>query len=148
MFSSESAALCSTRMSSADDGNVPRSLQKALQAVENRGNPFGKLEKKRAQWTKQAACKVAILDGLRQAETLYFVDSVTSYDDRIQAIGPIGTGMRPSNQDGGLGFPFRRETRACAHQCWTGAGPISIGVALINTASMTWLFSKYTLKFG
>ena len=63
------------------------SLQKALQAVESRGNPFGKLEKKRADWTKQAACSVPVLDGSRKAETLYFVDSVTSYDDRIQAIG-------------------------------------------------------------
>src|SRR5947209_6712071 len=45
-----------------DDGNVPQSLQKALQAVESRGNPFGKLEKKRAQWTSEAACGVPVLD--------------------------------------------------------------------------------------
>ncbi len=69
-----------------DEGKVPQSVQKALQAVESRGNPFGKLEKRRAEWTKQAARGVPILDALRRAETLYFVDSVTSYDDRIQSI--------------------------------------------------------------
>ena len=35
-----------------DDGNVPQSLQKPLKALESRGNPYGKLEKKRADWTR------------------------------------------------------------------------------------------------
>ena len=74
-----------------DDGKVPQSLQKPLKALESRGNPYGKLEKKRAEWTKvpgfQESCKVEIADGKNQANTLFFVDSVTSYDDRIQAIG-------------------------------------------------------------
>ena len=74
-----------------DDGNVPKSIQKALKALESRGNPYGKLEKKKAEWAKdkdfQQACEVSILDGTHGAETLYFVDSITSYDDRIQAIG-------------------------------------------------------------
>jgi Fe-S oxidoreductase len=74
-----------------DDGNVPKSLQKPLKALESRGNPYGKIEKKRADWAKakefQAACDVQILDGSHAADTLYFVDSITSYDDRIQAIG-------------------------------------------------------------
>ena len=73
-----------------DEGNVPQTLQKPLKALESRGNPYGKLEKKRAEWTKnkefQQSCKVKLLDG-DTAETLFFVDSVTSYDDRIQAIG-------------------------------------------------------------
>jgi Fe-S oxidoreductase len=73
-----------------DAGNVPQTLQKPLKALESRGNPYGKLEKKRAEWTKNKefaqSCKVKLLDG-DTAETLFFVDSVTSYDDRIQAIG-------------------------------------------------------------
>ncbi len=73
-----------------DAGNVPQTLQKPLKALESRGNPYGKLEKKRAEWAKnkefQQSCKVKLLDG-DTAETLFFVDSVTSYDDRIQAIG-------------------------------------------------------------
>ncbi len=74
-----------------DDGNVPKSIQKALKALESRGNPYGKMEKKKADWTKdkefQATCEVKVLDGKNTADTLYFVDSITSYDDRIQAIG-------------------------------------------------------------
>ena len=73
-----------------DDGNVPQSLQKPLKALENRGNPYGKMEKKRADWAKaggfQQSCGLKILDG-KNADTLYFVDSITSYDDRMQSIG-------------------------------------------------------------
>jgi Fe-S oxidoreductase len=79
------------RRGMVDDGNVPKSIQKALKALESRGNPYGKMEKKKADWAKdkdfQQTCKVSVLDGKSTAETLYFVDSITSYDDRIQAIG-------------------------------------------------------------
>jgi len=74
-----------------DDGNVPQSLQKPLKALESRGNPYGKLEKKRADWANakefRQTCPVKTLDGKNHADTLYFVDSVTSYDDRMQSIG-------------------------------------------------------------
>ncbi len=74
-----------------DDGNVPQSLQKPLKALESRGNPYGKMEKKKADWAKakefQPTCDVKILDGKSEADTLYFVDSITSYDDRMQSIG-------------------------------------------------------------
>ena len=71
-----------------DDGNVPKSIQKALKALESRGNPYGKMEKKRADWTKaDALADIKLLKGKAGASTLYFVDSITSYDDRIQAIG-------------------------------------------------------------
>ncbi len=74
-----------------DDGNVPQSLQKPLKALESRGNPYGKMEKKRADWANakefRQTCPVKTLDGKNGADTLYFVDSVTSYDDRIQSIG-------------------------------------------------------------
>lgn len=73
-----------------DDGNVPQSLQKPLKALESRGNPYGKMEKKRADWAAandfQQTCPVRLLNG-KGADTLYFVDSITAYDDRIQAIG-------------------------------------------------------------
>ena len=79
------------RRGMVDEGNVPQSLQKPLMAIEKRGNPYGKMEKKRAEWTQQEAFKealqVKILDGKKeQADTLYFVDSISSYDDRIQEI--------------------------------------------------------------
>jgi Fe-S oxidoreductase len=72
-----------------DDGNVPQSLQKPLKALESRGNPYGKMEKKRGEWASakdfQQTCRVRTLDK-NGAATLYFVDSVTSYDDRMQSI--------------------------------------------------------------
>ncbi len=74
-----------------DEGNVPQSLQKALKALESRGNPYGKMEKKKADWIKapdfQPTCPVQTLNAKNPADTLYFVDSITSYDDRMQSIG-------------------------------------------------------------
>jgi Fe-S oxidoreductase len=72
-----------------DDGNVPQSLQKPLKALESRGNPYGKMEKKRADWANnkefQQTCRPKTLHK-DSASTLYFVDSITSYDDRMQSI--------------------------------------------------------------
>jgi Fe-S oxidoreductase len=62
-----------------DDGAAPQSLHKPLQALQSRGNPFGKLEKRRADWAKGI---VSTAD----TDTLYFVDSITSYDERMQSI--------------------------------------------------------------
>ena len=74
-----------------DDGNVPQSLQKPLKALESRGNPYGKMEKKRADWASAKefphTCHVKTIDKTNGADTLYFVDSITSYDDRMQSIG-------------------------------------------------------------
>ena len=78
------------RRGMVDDGNVPQSLQKPLKALEKRGNPWGKMEKKRADWAKDkefaAACTVKSVEAGDTAETLYFVDSISSYDDRMQQI--------------------------------------------------------------
>jgi len=77
------------RRGMVDEGTVPQSLQKPLRALEKRGNPWGKMEKKRADWTKDLAeeSAVKILGKKETASTLYFVDSITSYDDRMQDIG-------------------------------------------------------------
>jgi Fe-S oxidoreductase len=76
------------RRGMVDDGLVPQSLQKPLGALEKRGNPWGKMEKKRADWAKDLAedCPVKVLEKGKTAETLYFVDSISSFDDRMQAI--------------------------------------------------------------
>ncbi len=70
-----------------DEGDVPQTLQKPLKALGKRGNPWGKVEKKRADWAKDkdfaAECEVKIFENGDSAETLYFVDSITSYDDRM-----------------------------------------------------------------
>lgn len=78
------------RRGMVEDGVVPQSLQKPLRALEKRGNPWGKLEKKRVEWTKTLGddVPVKVLDGKKDsAAVLYFVDSITCFDDRMQAIG-------------------------------------------------------------
>ena len=78
------------RRGMVDEGMVPQSLQKPLSAIEKRGNPWGKMEKKRADWSKDKEfaekCNVTILEKGQTAEMLYFVDSITSFDDRMQDI--------------------------------------------------------------
>jgi len=77
------------RRGMVEDGIVPQSLQKPLQALERRGNPYGKTQKKRVDWTKDLAgdVQVKILKKQETADTLYFVDSITAYEDRQQEIG-------------------------------------------------------------
>lgn len=73
-----------------DGGQVPQSLQKPLGALEKRGNPWGKMEKKRGAWAQDkdfaAWCPVKSVEAGDTAPVLYFVDSITSYDDRMQGI--------------------------------------------------------------
>ncbi len=78
------------RRGMVESGMVPQSLQKPLSAIEKRGNPWGKMEKKRADWAAdkefKAECTVKLVEKGETAETLFFVDSISSYDDRIQGI--------------------------------------------------------------
>jgi Fe-S oxidoreductase len=76
------------RRGMVDDGMVPQSLQKPMSALEKRGNPWGKMEKQRAAWTAGIGdgVNVKLVEKGETAETLYFVDSITSYDDRMQKI--------------------------------------------------------------
>ena len=76
------------RRGMVDDGMVPQSIQKPMSALEKRGNPWGKLEKKRAEWIAGVGegVEVKLVEKGDTAEMLYFVDSITSYDDRMQKI--------------------------------------------------------------
>jgi Fe-S oxidoreductase len=76
------------RRGMVDEGIVPQSLQKPLGALEKRGNPYGKTEKKRIDWIKALPenYPIKVLDETERATTLFFVDSIGSYDDRIQEI--------------------------------------------------------------
>ncbi len=78
------------RRGMVDEGSVPQSLQKPLKALEKRGNPYGTMEKKRANWSTDKdfakACQVKVLGKKTGADTLFFVDSITSFDDSIQEI--------------------------------------------------------------
>ncbi len=78
------------RRGMVDEGMVPQTLQKPLKALEKRGNPWGKMEKKRLEWATdkefKEECEVKSLENGEEAETLYFVDSISSYDERMQEI--------------------------------------------------------------
>ena len=69
---------------------MPKSIQKALKALESRGNPYGKMEKKKADWTKdkefQQTCDVKVLNGKQQRR-----DAVSS----STALPPTTTAFRP-----------------------------------------------------
>ena len=102
------------RRGMVDEGLVPQSLQKPLSALEKRGNPWGKLEKKRAEWTKGLAEGVTVRNlekGQETAETLYFVDSITSFDDRMQAIG-VATATILSRAGAQVGILGKKERDA------------------------------------
>ena len=74
------------RRGMVEDGLVPRSLQKPLSSLEKRGNPYGKLEKKRGEWAAGAGVPVKSAELGGSAPVLYFVDSVSSYDERMQKL--------------------------------------------------------------
>ena len=98
-----------------DEGKVPQSLQKPLKALESRGNPYGKLEKKRADWVKakdpQQTCSVKILGDGTRAKTLYFVDSIISYDERMQSIGRASARILESmGEDFGILGPAEKDS--------------------------------------
>ena len=78
------------RRGMVDEGMVPQSLQKPLKALEKRGNPYGKMEKKRADWAEDKAFKenhkIKDLSSKKSnADTLFFVDSITSW----QGVHPL-----------------------------------------------------------
>ncbi len=76
-----------------EDGNVPQSLQKPLGALEKRGNPYGIMEKKKMDWSKDLpeGTEVKVLDKNNSAQTLYFMDSATAFDERLQEIAKATT---------------------------------------------------------
>ena len=83
------------RRGMVDEGNVPQSMQKPLAALEKRGNPWGTSERKRADWIdgingsgdgNGSGPAIKRVDNGETADTLYFVDSMSSFDDRMQKI--------------------------------------------------------------
>ncbi|MGM0417404.1 MAG: (Fe-S)-binding protein [Thermodesulfobacteriota bacterium] len=76
------------RRGMVDNGEVPQTLQKPLQQLAKKGNAWGKSPKKRGAWLKdyEESEPIKVLDGETTAEYLFFVDSVSSYDDRMLEI--------------------------------------------------------------
>jgi Fe-S oxidoreductase len=73
------------RRGMVDNGEVPQTLQKPLQQLSKKGNAWGKAPKKRDAWISDFAEEggIKVLDGETTADTLFFVDSISSYDDRM-----------------------------------------------------------------
>ena len=73
-----------------DEGRVPSGMQKALGKIEKRGNPYGKMGKKRGDWIKGAdgeSCGVEALAAGDATPLCYFTDSATAFDPRLGEIG-------------------------------------------------------------
>jgi len=73
-----------------DEGRVPAGMQKALGMIEKRGNPYGKVAKKRGDWLTGEdgePCGIEVLEPGDAAPLCYFTDSATAYDPRLGAIG-------------------------------------------------------------
>ncbi|MFH1885223.1 MAG: (Fe-S)-binding protein, partial [Pseudomonadota bacterium] len=101
------------RRGMVDEGNVPQSLQKPLSALEKRGNPYGKMEKKRAEWTKGAGVDVKVVDAKKGevVDSLYFVDSITSFDDQIGRIGQsVARIMAKTGEEWGILGPAEKDS--------------------------------------
>ena len=75
-----------------DDGNLPASLQKPMAALEKRGNPYGKMARKRGDWAKEVGCEINgepavginVLKPGDKCDALFFTDSCAAFDPRVQ----------------------------------------------------------------
>lgn len=88
-----------------EQGEVPPKLQKTLADLEQRGNPFGKPQRQRADWLNKedGSGGVRILDEGDQADVLFFTDSAASFDPRIQEISrSMARILQAAGQDAGI----------------------------------------------
>jgi Fe-S oxidoreductase len=67
-----------------DDGNLPAALQKPMAALEKRGNPYGKMARKRGDWVKEVDGDIRVLPKGEECEDLFFTDSCAAFDPRVQ----------------------------------------------------------------
>lgn len=68
-----------------DDGSLPTSLQKPMAALEKRGNPYGKMARKRGEWVKEVEGDgVEVVAAGDSCDTLFFTDSCAAFDPRVQ----------------------------------------------------------------
>jgi len=88
-----------------DEGAVPTTLQKPMADLEKRGNPYGKMTRKRGDWTgtkKEPGCGVRLLNKGEECDLLVFTDSCAAFDPRIQEISKsLGRLMVQADLDAG-----------------------------------------------
>lgn len=71
-----------------EEGDIPETVMNALESVNRRGNPWGKLRSSRTEWMKGLPDDVKVKDVSKgdRASFLYFVGCTPSFDARIQKI--------------------------------------------------------------
>ena len=71
-----------------EEGDIPETVMDALESVNRRGNPWGKLRSSRTEWTKDLPDGLKVKDFSKgdRASSLYFVGCTPSFDTRIQKI--------------------------------------------------------------
>ena len=70
-----------------ETGRSPAPFNQVLTHLEKTGNPFGKPPKKRSDWIKDLeGIPVRVLKPGEQTDVLYYVDSYSSYDPRLQEV--------------------------------------------------------------
>lgn len=88
-----------------EEGRVPASIQKPLEDLEKRGNPYGKMPGQRDGWTRldgDSEPVVRTLGAGDRAETLVFTDSCAAYDPRIQKVShAMGRLLKAAGEDCG-----------------------------------------------
>jgi Fe-S oxidoreductase len=92
------------RRTLVEEGRVPAGMQKALADVEKRGNPYGKMGRKRGEWISdgEGDCGVRLLGQGEAARNLWFTDSATAFDPRIQEVGrSLGCVLTQAGEDVG-----------------------------------------------
>jgi Fe-S oxidoreductase len=86
-----------------EEGRVPTSLQKPLEDLEKRGNPYGKMARQRDAWTRtdgSAEPVVRTLEKGGETKSLFFTDSCAAYDPRIQQVTyAMGKLLRIADED-------------------------------------------------
>ncbi len=75
-----------------DSGDLPASLQKPMAALEKRGNPYGKMARKRGDWRLEVEARpdadeeegVRLVAPDERCDSLFFTDSCAAFDPRVQ----------------------------------------------------------------
>ena len=74
--------LIEIRSFEVEEGHIAPTLRDALESIFNNGNPWGRVQSKRAEWTHD----VDVQHISKEVEMLYYVGCTSAYDPRVQNI--------------------------------------------------------------
>jgi len=140
-----------------DEGRVPASLQKPMADLEKRGNPYGKMPRKRGDWTgikNEPDCGVRQLKKGEETDVLVFTDSCAAFDPRIQeisrALGRVIEDLRDRNMAALEERSFQRLVTADPHafNALTHDYPLLTQPVFHHTQLLGWLLNQGLLPLG